>query len=93
MSDEVRGDSSRGPVETENPNKNDNEEVRRDPPRGLPEWLEEFKEHLVCGSVPQHRDGSSSSHELQSEPRAKVVSGKPSVFFLTSRWTEIAISA
>ena len=26
-----------------NPNKNDDEEVRGDPLRDLPEWLEEFK--------------------------------------------------
>ena len=31
MSEEVRGDSSHGPTETENPNKNDDEEVRGDP--------------------------------------------------------------
>ena len=63
VSDEVRGDSSRGPAETENPNKNeDNEEVRGDPSHGLPEWLEEFKDNLVDESVPEHRDASSSSH-------------------------------
>ena len=44
MSDEVRRDSSRGPTETENQNKNVNEEVRGDPLRDLPEWLEEFSE-------------------------------------------------
>ena len=54
MIEEVGGDSSRGPAETKNPNKNVNEEVRSDPLRDLPEWLEEFKEH---------RDASSSSHE------------------------------
>ena len=80
MSDEVRGDSSRGPTETENPNKNDNEEVRGETLRDLPEWLEEFAENLVDDGVPEHRDASSSSHELLSEPRAKVVSGKHSIF-------------
>ena len=64
MCDEVRRDSSRGPAETENPNKNDdNEEVRGDPLRDLPAWLEEFKENLVDESVPEPRDASSSSHE------------------------------
>ena len=63
-----------------NPNKNDNEEVRGDPLRDLPEWLQEFTENLVDDSVPEHRDASSSSHELLSEPRAKVVSGKHSIF-------------
>ena len=53
MSDEVPGDSSRGPPETENPNKNDNEGVRRDPLRDLPECLQEFTENLVDGIVPE----------------------------------------
>ena len=66
--------------ETENPNKNDNETVRGDPLRPLPERPEEFKENLVDDSVPEHRDAPSSSHELPSEPRAKVVSGKHSIF-------------
>ena len=66
MSDEVRGDSSPGPAETENSNKNDNEGVRGDPFRNLQEWLEEFKENLVDDSVPEHRDASSSSCELPS---------------------------
>ena len=61
-------------------NKNDdNEEVRR------PEWLEEFKENLVDESVPEHRDASSSSHELPSESRAKVVSEHSIFTLLTSR--------
>ena len=68
VSDGVRGNSSRGPAETENSNKNE------------PEWPEEFKDNLVDESVPEHRDASSSSHELPSEPRAKVVSGKHSIF-------------
>ena len=81
MSDGVRGNSSRGPAETENPNKNDdNEEVRGNLSHDLPEWLEEFKENLVDDSVPEHRDVPTPSHELSSEPRAKVVSGKHSIF-------------
>ena len=46
----------------------------------MPDWLREFKHGLVDESVPEHRDASSSSHELPLEPRAKVVSGKHSVF-------------
>ena len=65
MSGEVRGNSSRGPAETENPNTNDDNE-------GVPEWLKEFTENLVDDSVPEHRDASSSSHELPTEPRAKM---------------------
>ena len=39
-------DSPRGSAENENPSKNDNG-VRGDPLRDLPEWLEEFTENLV----------------------------------------------
>ena len=46
----------------------------------LPKWLLEFSHGLVDESVPEHRDASSSSHELPSEPRAKVESGKHSIF-------------
>ena len=58
----------------------DNEEVRGNSSHDLPEWLEQFKDNLVDESVPEHRDASSSSRELPSEPRAKVVSGKHSIF-------------
>ena len=72
---------SRGPAEIKHPNTNeDNDRVRGDPLRDLPEWPEEFKENLVDDSVPEHRDASSSSQKLPSEPRAKVVSGKHSIF-------------
>ena len=93
MSLEVRGNSSHGPAETENPNKNDdNELVRGNLSHDLPERLQEFRHGLVDESVPEHRDASSSSHELPSEQRAKVVSGKHRNL-LTSRRTEIARSA
>ena len=70
MSEEVRG-------KPKTPNKNDdNEEAQGNSSHDLPEWPEEFKDNLVNESVPEHRDASSSSHELPSEPRAKVVSGK-----------------
>ena len=52
------------------------ESTRGNPSRDLPEWLEEFKEKLVDDNVPERRDAPSSSHELSSEPRAKVVSGE-----------------
>ena len=58
------------------------ERVRRDPSRDLPEWLEGFTENLVDDSVPEHRDASTSSHELSSESRAEVVSGKHSIYTL-----------
>ena len=61
-------------------------------PHDLPQWLEEFKDNLVDESVPEHRDASSSSHELLSEPRAKVVSGRHSTFTHFPK-TEIATSA
>ena len=71
----VRGDSSREPEENPNPNQNDdNERVRGDPLRDLPERLKDFTENLVDGSVPEHRDAPASScRESSSEPRGKVV--------------------
>ena len=76
----VQGNPSRGPAETQNPNKvEDNEEVQGNLSHDLPEWPQEFKHGLVDESVPEHRDASSSSHQLPLEPRAKVVSGKHSI--------------
>ena len=84
-SDELRGDSEQGPAEFENPNKNDDDEVVRGHPllSKLHGWLQDFRENLVDDSVPEHRDASSSSHELHTEPRAEVEpgsGGKHSVF-------------
>ena len=62
------------------PKNNDNEELHSDQLQGVPDWLQEFKHGLVDESVPEHRDASSSSHELPLELRAKVVSGKRSAF-------------
>ena len=70
MSDEVRGDSSRDSTKIENPNTNDNEEVRDDTLRDLCEWLEEFKKNLV-NSIQELRYASSSSHDLPSESLEK----------------------
>ena len=82
ISEERQGNMSHGQAETENQNKNDDsEEVRGNLSHDLPEWLQEFRHGLADESVPEHRDASSSSYELPSEPRAKVVSGKHS--FLT----------
>ena len=53
---------------------------RVDQLQDVPDWLQEFRHGLVDKSVPEHRDASSSSHQLPSEPRAKVVSGKHSIF-------------
>ena len=60
------------------------EEVRGNSSHDLPEWLEEFKENLVDDSVPEHRDASSSSHELLSEPRVKKWYPVSIAFLLTS---------
>ena len=68
----------------------DNEEVQGNLSHDLPEWLQESRHGLVNESVPEHRDASSSSHELLSEPRAKVVLGKHSIF---THFPEIAVSA
>ena len=82
MSEEVQGNLSRGPAAPKNSNKNeDNEEVRGNLSHDLPEWLQEFRHGLVDERVPEHRDASSSSHELPSEPRAKVVPGKAQHFY------------
>ena len=38
----------------------------------IPEWLQEFRENLVDGRVPGHRDShASSSHEESLEPTSK----------------------
>ena len=66
-SEEVRGNSSHGPAETENVDKNDDDvDVQGNFSHDLPAWLEEFKENLVDESVPEHRDASSASRELPS---------------------------
>ena len=84
--------------EIENPNKNHvNREVRWNLSHDLPEWLQGHG--LVDESVPEHRDASSSSHELPLEPRAKAVSGSGTQSAFTHfpqdrnceicRWTKI----
>ena len=96
MSEEVQGNLSHGPAETENPHKNDDDvDVQGNLSHDLPEWLEEFKGNLVDESVPEHRDASSSSHELPSEPRAKVVSVKHCIFthFPKDRNCDICVRA
>ena len=76
----ARGDPLHESAEIENTNKNDDEELQSDELQGLPDWLQEFKHGLVDESVPEHRDASSSCHELPSEPRAKVVPSKHNIF-------------
>ena len=49
----------------------------------IPEWLQEFREHLVDESVPEHRDShASSSHGSSLEPTSKRSEdlGKHSVY-------------
>ena len=48
--------------------------------QGVPDWRQEFKHGLVDETVPEHRDAYSSSLELPSEPRAKVVPSKHNSF-------------
>ena len=60
---------SRESPEIENPTKNDDdEELQSDELQGVPDGLQEFKRGLVDEGVPEHRDTSSSSHELPLEP-------------------------
>ena len=58
----------------------DDEELQSDELQGVPDWLQEFKDGLVDECVPEHRDTSSSSHQLRLEPRAKVVPSKHNNF-------------
>ena len=45
--------------------KNDHdEELQSDQLQDVPDGLQEFRHGLVDESVPEHRDASSSSHEL-----------------------------
>ena len=57
------------------------EEVQSDLLHDMPDWLQEFREHLVDESslleprgnpAPEDQDTSSYSHELPMESRAKV---------------------
>ena len=82
-----------GSAEIKNPNKNYDEELQSDELQGVPDWLQEFKHGLVDESVPEHRDTSSSSHELPLEPRAKVVPTKHNIFthFPTERNCDICL--
>ena len=85
MSAELRGNLMHKPTETENKNKNeDDEELRGGILRDVPDWLQGFRKNLVDESSPleprgnpshEHRDTSSSSHELPMESRAKVDPG------------------
>ena len=72
-------------AEMENLNKNDDEEIQSGELQGVPYWLQEFNEGLfggiVCESVPERRDASSSCHDLLLEPRAKVVPNKHNIFY------------
>ena len=55
MSEESRGNPSRGSAETENTNKNeDDEEWRSELLQDVPEWLQDFKENLVDVYVQPH---------------------------------------
>ena len=93
MSEEVRGNSSHGQAETENPNMiDDYEEVRGDSSHGLPEWLQEFEDNLKM-KVFQNTETLPVllMNYLQSREQKWYRVSKVSI--LTSRRTEIAISA
>ena len=103
MSEEQRGNPLHEPTETVHKNQNGGrEEVQSDPLHDLPDWLQDFREHLVDESspseprrnpAPKNQDTSSSSHELPMEPRAKVEPGSGKHGVHTFRRTQIAISA
>ena len=85
-SEKASEDSSAGGIswhksrENENPNKNDDEKLQSGELQGVPDWLQVFMHGLVDERVPEHRDASSSTHELPLEPRAKVVPSKHNIF-------------
>ena len=59
------------PTQNPKPNKNEDHEKERRDPFGseIPEWLQEFGEHLVDDRVPECRDShASSAHEPSLEP-------------------------
>ena len=66
----------------------------------IPEWLQEFREHLVDESIPERQGArvlvlsdsqASSFHETSLEPMKRVVSGNHSIYthFLKDRKCEI----
>ena len=66
-----RGDLLTKPTKNPKPIENEDHDLeRRDLLNSdIPEWLQEFREHLVDGRVSEHRDShASSSHEPSSEP-------------------------
>ena len=73
------------PTKNPKPNKNeDHDQERWDLCHSdVPEWLQEFRESLVDGRVPEHRDShASSSHEpsLEPTPARSADLGKHSVY-------------
>ena len=59
----------------------------------IPEWLPEFREHLVDDEIPlQGGSHASSSHEASLEPKRDVRIWVSTVFILISLQTEIAKS-
>ena len=83
-------DRSRQPVvdqanQNPKPNKKETTIERGNPccDSEIPEWLQEFRENLVDGEIPEHGDShASSSHEVSLEPtfKRRVDFGKHSVY-------------
>ena len=83
--EERRGDPLQESTESENQNINrESKEVQRDISHELHDWLQEYRKNLVDESCsaelrgnPEQgsQDTSKSSHELPTEPRAKVKPG------------------
>ena len=77
--------SAAKPTKNPKPNKNENHDIERGDLlcSDIPEWLQEYREHLVDDGVPEHRDShASSSHEppLEPKPTRSVDLGKHSVY-------------
>ena len=86
----VRVSPSHEPAKTVNTNKKGDNETAHGKPVA---WSARMGRRVHGESCGWQCLRTSFSHELPSEPRAKVVSGKHSIFLLISRRTEIAMSA
>ena len=67
------------PTKNPKPNKNENHEKERSDPScyDIPEWLQEFREHLVDDRVPEHRVARSARGPKLQGPHAEDAMAEP----------------
>ena len=76
MSEESRGNPSRGSAETENTIINeDDEELRSELLQDVPEWLQDFKENLVDKNVQPHQYSQKFFSRLSNGVASKSGTG------------------